>query len=157
MGYVAYGKVFLTADLSGAPTMYQPVVLNKDVVLRAVRTRLIHYNSPSFTNLSMKIYSNNGGAPGVLLHTSTNVITQAELYTLGNGMKEVGFEFNLPSLDGADTYHFVIAASGYTGDSSSHLAWQHAFPDPVYTEGFTVTLEGLGVNPYFMIFVGAEQ
>lgn len=155
MGSQVWGKVLTTADMT-SPNVFQPVIPNRDMVLKAIRTTFIVYNNPTFTAVGMKIWSNNGGVPGKLLHTATNTILKADLHTLANGIKEVYFEFNLPALDEANTYHFAPYATGYTGNDTAHLAWMHGFPDGVYKTNVPQTFENLLVRPFHMVLVGAD-
>jgi hypothetical protein len=54
------------------------------------------------------------------------------------------------------TYHFVPWISGYTGDSSAHIAWVKAFPDPTYETGLTVNQIKIATLPYKIAFIGDE-
>lgn len=154
MGWTVWGTELISTDLTST-AIYQPITFNDDIILRAVRTWVIVYNDPVFTDLSLKIYSNDAGLPKKLLATSTNVITKAEMITETNGVKEIYFEFNYPSFNGADTYHFVLNGTGYAPAGGSHLAWMKAFPDAVYQGGYTPALETIGVAPYQLYCIGA--
>lgn len=156
MGWRVFGEPFATADLASGLRVFQPVIFNKNIVLKACRAWFIVYNNPTFTDLSMAIYSNSAGAPKKLLHTSTNAITKATMCTLTNGVKEVYFEFNYPVFNSTDTYHFVPRATGYTGSDSSHLAWRAGFPDPVYRTNVDSSYTKLGVSPYCLYFIGDD-
>lgn len=155
MAWRVFGEWYSTAAMSDT-SISQPVIFNDNLVLRSCRIWIIAYNDPSFTSLSMKIYSDNSGSPKKLLHTSTNSPTKAEIITSTNGIKEIYFEFNYPVFKSTDTYQFVLNATGYTGTSSSHLAWRKAWPDPVYRTNVTSTYPKLGVAPYAITFVGAD-
>lgn len=158
MGWRVFGERWATSELTDT-TKAQKFKPNDDMLLLAVRTWVIVYNNPTYTSLNMKIYSNNAGSPGTLLHTSDNVQLKADVCTLANGVKEIYFAFNAPQgvpLQASDYYHIVINGSGYTGSDSAHLAWMKAFPDPVYQTGISVTFENLAVSPYAMYFIGAR-
>lgn len=158
MAWDVWGEELLTADINVTPNLrvFQPVKFNKNIVLRAMRTWFIFYNDPALTNLTMQIYSNNGGAPGELLVASQTTHTKAELITLANGVKGMHFNFDFISLRGLDTFHFVPKATGYTGNSGSHLAWRKGWPDPVYRTNVDSTLVTLGIDPYMVSFLGAD-
>lgn len=157
MGWRVFGERFETADFSGSPRVYQKITFNSDIVLLAIRTSFIVYNDPTFTALSLKIYSNNAGAPGKLLHTSTNTVSKTSLCTLENGVKECYFEFtNKPMFKGLDSYILVPACTGYTGDEDEHLAWMRAFPDGVYDTNVDQTFENLCLRPFQLTVIGAE-
>jgi len=156
MGWRVWGERIDTADFSGTPRVFQPVKPNDNIVLLAVRTWVIFYNNPTLTNLTMKIYSNSGGSPLKLLHSSTTTHTKAAMITLANGIKEVYFEFSNVPLKSTDTYHFALAGSGYTGTGTTHIAWMKGYPDPIYKTGITTSFEFLVRAPYQMSIVAAE-
>ena len=109
MGWKVWGEPLQTADLSGNLRVFQNVIPNRNIILRAVRIWIIFYNNPTITSLSMDIYSvDPDGNPKELLHSATNSLTKAEMITDTNGVKEVFFEFNYPVLKSNDTYAFVL-------------------------------------------------
>lgn len=140
--------------------MFQTIKPVDDIILRAVRTWVVVYNAPTFTNLSMKIYSNNtesgSNAPGVLLHSSTTQWNLADLTTEDNAVKEIYFEFPDVSLNGVDEYNFVVSADTYVYLESSHLAWRKAWPDPVYRAAYTPSRVNMGRAPFELYLVGAQ-
>jgi hypothetical protein len=154
MAWKVWANPILTADLAAGVS--QKVRFNSNVVLRACRIWLIFYNNPALTDLTMKIYSNDGGVPRKLLHSSTTTLTKSQIITLENGVKEVYFDFNYPSFDGDDFYHFVLTGSGYTGTASSHIAWRVGWPDPVYLTNFTPNLANCGTAPLAIYFIGSS-
>lgn len=156
MGANLYGEVFTTSDWSTTPRVFQPVSFTANTILIAARSWFIFYNDPAFTNLTMEVWTNNAGEPGVLLATSTNTWTKAELITEDHGFKEIYFKFDQLNMRAGDTYHFCPKLSGYTGTTSTHVAWKKAFPDPVLSSGLTVTFESLGGSPYAIYFIGGE-
>lgn len=149
MTYSVFGQRFGSGELSSA-AMFQPFKPVNDLVLRAMRTKIIVFNDPVFTDLNMKIYSDNGGSPGELIHTSTTSRTKAQLHTQDNGVKETFFQFNDVPLKGGDTYHIVINGNGYSPTSNAYLAWMKAFPDPVNSTGLTINQGELGIFPFFL-------
>jgi len=160
MTWSVYGKPYAAdSDLTDT-SIFQPLKFDYPVVLKAVRVWLIVMGSPTFTSLSMKIYTDDAEqatrTPNVLLHTSTNSPTKAELITLNHGIKETYFEFSNPNLAAETYYNFVINASGYSGASdSSHLAWRIDWPDPIYTDGVTegsIATYPLSIYPIFARF-----
>lgn len=159
MGIVVWADPFETTDLT-SNARFQSVTFGQDIILRAIRTWIVVYNDPAFTDLNMKIYSNEiiGGnnTPKKLLATSTNVQLKADVHTLENGLKEIWFEFDYPVFNGADKYNIVINGTGYTYDVNSHLAWMKGFPNPVYSGGYTPAIETLPYAPYELYFIGAS-
>jgi hypothetical protein len=156
MGWKVYGERLLTADLTSNLRVYQRVNFNSDIILKACRVWLIAYNDPSFTSLTMDIYSISGTTPKKLLHSSTNSVLKADMLTDTNGVKEIFFNFNSPTFKGVDTFGFVLRATGYTGTTSTHLAWKKAWPDPVYRLNVPVGLHVVGKSPYDIYFIGDE-
>lgn len=162
MTWRVWGTRIETAEMVGT-TVHQPFLVNKNLVFRAVRTWVIHYNNPTYTDLSMKLYSGstNDAAtslPKVLLASSTNVQTKAVISTLDNANKEIWFQFADIALKGSTLYHLVLNGTGYTDNwPTDGIAWRKAFPDPVYTTNVDVSsITKLGVNPYMMHFIGAD-
>lgn len=137
MSWRMLGKPFDTADMVGTPTISQKVLIPYNCILKAVRVGIIQYNNPSWTSITLKMYANRNGSIGKLLETSTDNVLKSALFTLDHGYKETFFEFNYVPLVQGDSYHFVLSASGYTGNSASHLAWRNSYPDPIYRNGFT--------------------
>lgn len=163
MGWTVWGDPWLTTAQMTDTTLFQTVQMNSDVILRAVRTWIIYVANPTYTSLSMKIYSNEvvsgNNTPRKLLHTSTDVRTPAEIKgatDLANGVREIYFNFDDVNLRGADKYNFVINASGYTPSGNSHLAWMKGFPDPVNATGYTPALQKIGIAPYQIYFIGGQ-
>jgi hypothetical protein len=154
MAWRVYGEQIGTASLTSGVS--QRVQFNSNIVLRACRIWLIFYNNPALTNLTMKIYSDDRGVARKLLHSSTTTLTKAQIITLANGIKEIYFEFDYPAFDADDIYHFVLTGTGYTGTDSTHIAWKHAWPDPVYTTGWTPSLMNLEVAPKAIYFIGSS-
>jgi hypothetical protein len=159
MGWRVFGERLDTADFSGTPRVYQPVKFAKSYLLKAIRTWVIFYNDPAVTSLKLEIWSNQSGTPGTpktLLFTS-NALTKATMITSANGVKEVYFDFTtLPELRAGDWYHFCLRGSGYTGDSTTHVAWKRAWPDPANTTNLTTTYVSLGVSPFDLTFIGGK-
>lgn len=161
MGWKVWGETLLTADINVTPNkrVFQCVKVSRNEILRAMRTWLIVYNNPAFTDLTMQVYSNDvagGNVPGALLFTSTTTHLKAEIHTLANAVKGVHFSFADKSLKAGDTYHFIPKATGYTGTASAHLAWRKGWPDPVYRTNVDSGYSKLLVAPYMIGFFGAD-
>ena len=114
MAWQVFGHEYTTAEATNT-AVYTAFDPGDNIVLKAFRTWLIGVGDPTFTSVSMKIYSNNSAdnTPGKLLHTSTNSIAKATLFETENHvLKETYFEF-LPSgaagisLRGGVTYNLV--------------------------------------------------
>jgi hypothetical protein len=153
MAWSVYGESLKTADFSGSPVFSQKFTMPQKEVLKAIRTWVVLFNTPVFTNLSLRIYSNVGGSPGQLLWTADTTWTRAQIATEAYALKEIYFEFVNPLFLGQDTYHAVLWASGYTGDDSSHVAWVRTWPDIL--NNYTPTLEGIATAPFKISLIGA--
>lgn len=163
MGWTVWGDTWETTASMENTTLFQTVQFNTDVILRAVRTWIIYVENPTYTSLSMKIYSNeivgSTNTPRKLLYTSTDTRTPAEIKgetALAHGVREIYFNFADINLKGADKYNFVINAVGYAPSGDSHLAWMKGFPDPVYSTGYTPAIETINIAPYQMYFIGGS-
>lgn len=163
-----YGDQFLGGELGNASRFlrFSP---GENSVLLAMRTWLILYNPPNFTDLVCKLYSDRNGLPGALIATSVNswkrdipidedpdsppVLNRGILSTHDYGAKEIFFDFNPKiSLNSQLYYHFVLNCSGYSFTEDSHLAWRKAWPDPIYGNA---TFNGLLYSTYMFALVGA--
>jgi len=148
MAIHTWGEILLTADASST-RVYSPISFTKNVILRAMRFRIVYYGSPTINSINGKIYSDNGStAPNSLLYTSSDSRLTAELNTNGNGLVETYVLFNYPHLAKDTTYHFVLGLSGYTGTTSSHIAFEKAYPDPIIRRA-DFTYVDLLRNPYY--------
>ena len=154
MAWQIYADQYSTAEMSDA-SKSALITFDKSEIIIATRVWILIYNNPPFTSLNMKIYSNDGGFAKKLIATSTNVQLKADIHTLDNAIKEIWFDFNKVNVREGDSYHFVINGTGYTGSTSSHIAWKKSFPDPVYPWG-VVTLPSLGGASYDIYCIGAD-
>lgn len=151
MSWRVYGEIFETADMSGAPRVFQPFIPAKNQIVKAIRTWVIFFNSPVFSGLTMKIYSNYSNAPVSLLWTSDRSLIPADFSTEAYAAKELYFDFENPIfLRKNDTYHVTLSASGYTGNSSSHLSWMRGYPDPNNEIDVTVNQVNIGRMPFYL-------
>lgn len=151
-----YGEWLETAD-GTSPNKYQKIIPTKNMILRAVRTWVIQLNTPTFTSVGLKLYSNNGGVPGIVIATSSTTWTKSQLFGVDNhGLTDAYFVFSDIPLRANETYHLALTVAGYTGSDTSHLAWMHSFPDPTYQTSVDMSFEGLLVSPYELVLVGAE-
>lgn len=156
MAWTVYGDSYDTdsAFTNGTKTIkFSP---EKDSILRAVRTWLVFYNDPTFTNITMKLYYDGAGSRGDLLASSTTTWTKAQILTLDNGVNEVYFEFDDRTLDSGNYYHLVLMGTGSSFSESSHIAWRTGYPDPVYKDGISVSFNNLLKFPYEFSLIGAE-
>ncbi len=131
MALKVWGEPYLTADASGTD-IHSPLKFTRNVIIRAIRFRVIFNNNPALTSVGGRIFSDNGStAPNVLIASSTDTRTKAELTTLGNGVVESFVTFNDLHWRKDTLCHFLLTLNGYTGTASSHMALERSYPDPV--------------------------
>lgn len=152
-----YGNVLLTADINGTDKSqamkFRP---NSNIVVRAIRTWFVLYNSPVYTALSLRIYADQGGSAGKLIATSTNSHVPGDLLTTeAYGLKGTYFEFDDIALNGDTWYHVLPYATGYTGTDASHIAWVKGWPDNEYRTGLALDYEESIKSPYRFAVIGA--
>lgn len=156
-------------DLSGtdASEKFSPT---DDFFLRGSQDWIIFYNDPTFTQLSMNIYSDRDGSPGALLKTSSKTWTEAEIIAAGvqldtgaaftdlrNGVVKLYWDWDDFPLRGGADYHLVLQATGYTGTASSHIAWRKGWPDPVYIDGPETSIISHAKDPKMLAgFIGSK-
>lgn len=156
MAWTVYCVPYSTAAMTDA-SIYQYFKPENNIILTALRAWIVQVDDPAYTSINMKIYSNSGGLPRTLIATSTNSQTKAAMFSTSNsGVKEVYFNFSPLVLKQDETYHAVINASGYTGTSTSHLAWRQMLWEPVYRTGYNATFGGASVSPLGLTVIGAK-
>jgi hypothetical protein len=163
MSWKVFAERLETADMNygmgDPPAHYQSVVFTNDIHLKAVRTWVIMFNSPVFDSLQMKIFQDDGaGSPsdGVVYATMDKVYTLADITTEDYCAKEIYFDnTNAIPLVGGCTYHFMLYAENYTGNSTSHVGWMKYVNDFPHT-GYTPNMKLLGVAPYKIAFIGSK-
>jgi len=115
MTWKMWGTPWDSGELSNT-NLKQKIIFSENTIVKSIRTWVIVFNDPTFTNISMKIYAqdSNTGSPddvGVLLHTSVNSFTKAEILTTeDNAAKELYFNFNTPTFVKDIDYFIVMSA-----------------------------------------------
>lgn len=158
MTYRIWADDFSSADMTGV-TKFVTFKPNKNIALRAVRAKFVVYSDPVFTDIHARIYSANASdnTPGVLLYTSSDVRTKAEVHTLANGVKETYFTFADVPLQADTYYNVVINGTGYIPTANSYLAWCLAFPDPIYRDPlFTYNFNNITRCPFEINLVSGD-
>lgn len=154
------GKPIYTADNSAsAPGVYQKFKVSSNILVRAFRIGVVHYNNPTYTSLQLKIYGNRNGSIGKLLHTSSNSVTKSTIAeTENHTYKETYFEFlPSPSLRSGEEYFAAIFINGaYVGNSSTHIAWKSTWPDPIFDTGVTQTQAKSAKYPFDLAIIGTD-
>jgi hypothetical protein len=150
MSWRLYAERLETADMVGTPRVYQPVVFSKNMMIKAFRTWIILYNSPVFSGLYLDLYSNKNSLPERRIHRCDKVWTLSEITTDAYAAKEIYFDFNSPLALRSDEYHLSLYCSGYTGNSSSHIAWVRGTPDPNNEINISVNTQNIARMPFYL-------
>lgn len=151
--YTHYVEQFETGDFGAIPTYtLRTRPLAKNVVLNGFRLWLVFVNNPTFTSVTLKIYSDNGGFALKLLHSSTDTYLKADVLGDNSGPKEIFFGFDNVPLNKDTHYHFAVVADGYVGSDSSYVGWR-IDPDRVYG-GPIASIELLGTCAYTGYAIG---
>lgn len=156
--WTLYGERFSDSDFSGAPRVYQSFSILRSLKLKALRTAFVYFNNPTFTELQMRIYNDNGsGAPSDLLATFDKKWTPLQITSYDYAGLEIYFDFTNPiKLARNTTYHLVPWLTGSALSSASHLAWMKGYPDANTTNAESVELANLGSSPFYMALIGAK-
>lgn len=140
MTWKMYGETLAASDLS-TTNIRCPIKFNSNVLVKGIRTCVILYGNPTYTNLRMKIYDNNflTNEPSLIKSTSLNAFNPNDLLeTHPYGVKFIYFEFTPFGVDRNDLYHAVLSADSYAPTDNSFIAWRNFWPDPVYTENIAL-------------------
>lgn len=153
------GKPIETIEMSSAQTVAQSFTLSstgRNKLLQAVTVGLCVEN-PTMTSLTFELWSDNAGAPGKMIAQSTNAKTRAMLLPTNNyGFGWFHFTFNKIPLRAGSTYWLVPRCTGYTYSANNHLAWKHAYPDPQYRTGLTLSAIRGAEHPLECSFIMAD-
>lgn len=156
MTWKMLGKPIATADINTSSIAQKVTIPTGDnLALRGANVGIIVYNSPTLTSLSLNIYADDSGFPGQLIATS-NSYTKAELTTLSHAFKVVGFTFADIPLRSGCSYFFALSGTGYTGDSTAHIAWRNSYPDPQFDSGITTDAAHADNHPLEICLVASK-
>ena len=156
MSWKMIGKPITTAEMGGTTISQRIVTPNKRYLLAGVQAGIVFYGNPSYTNLAMRLYHDSAGSPGALIATS-KTYTKSQIQTLAHAYKFIGFGFDphIP-IQASAAYHLVLYATGYTGNSASHIAWRLSYPDPQFPTGIDLDAAHADNHPFEMTMVGAS-
>lgn len=130
MPFKTWGEPLLTADATNT-RVYNPMTFSRNVLIKAMRFRLVFNNDPTLTSIGGRLYSDDAGMPGGLIANSSDTRTKAELTTQGNGVVESYVLFDDVHIRKDTQIHFLLTLNGYVGTTSSHVAFEKCYPDPV--------------------------
>ncbi len=158
MSWTVYGERMLSTDFTGTPRVYQPFSFATDVRLKAIRTWFVHFNSPVYTTLGMRIYDDAGASvPTALRNTFTKTWVRSDILSDAYGIHEVYFDFTNPLwMKAGQTYHFAPYVVGNAFTDLSYLSWVRGFPDPNSTHVIPVTLASISRIPFWLACIGAD-
>ena len=133
-----------------------PFKPNKSIVLDAITVWVLAENNPTYTNITASIYSDRGGSPRSLIASSSTTKTKAQIQTLNNAMKEVGFDFSNVMLQSGTTYHIVLSGAGYTPTASSALYLVKKYDNPYNHSTLTTNPTSMARIPGDFTLIGSE-
>lgn len=154
MSWTVWGEVYDSADATGI-RVNQPVIFDKNVILRSTRTWFVFTDDVVFTDIRMDIYSGDGETAANLIFSS-DTRTKAEIMTDTNGVREFWNEFGDITLRKDTPYHFVPRITGYVPTADGVVAWKKTYPDPPYRKNLDLGFSSLLISPYNITFVGDE-
>ena len=162
MSWTVWFDAYETAGQAQDTTCFQGLKWDDNYIITTMRAWIVIVNSPSFTNMVMKVYGNDESqaefTPSNLIATSTNPFSISDVNIggsfLGNGVFEVGFQFDGLHVRKDTTYNFVMNFDGYFPTATSYVGWKRAWPDPVAQTGFTPTGLNLNTAPFEVYGVG---
>lgn len=154
MSWTVWADVY---DSALGTSIYARFSPGKNIYLRGMRATIISVGSPTYTSLNAKLYSDaSNQTPGILIATSTDSRTKAELQSLDHAIIQTYFTFDDVPLQEHDNYHLVIDGVGYSPTASSYLGWRKAWPDPIYSGSFTASSSNIDIAPYDYSIIGGE-
>lgn len=169
MAWTVYGHRFDNLGSSDQEA-FQQFIPGKDFFLRGSQHWLIFYNNPTYTDVRMSIFSDDGAdRPRAQIAQSTtiwndtsiqavadNIETGNAFVTTDNMLVKLYFTWDdLPLKSGAK-YHFKLISTGYTGSASSHIGWRLDWPNPVNPKNVTVTQVSQAKSALHYAIVGGE-
>lgn len=161
MGWRMLGKPIETAEMSASPpTVAQKFTLSAaepNQLLKSIAVGIIAHD-PSFTALTLELWSDQGGSPSKLIATSTSSKVRSDLLPTADdyGVCFSGFEFAGVPLKSGASYWIALRATGYAYTSSSHLAWRLSYPDPQYRTGLTLNATKSPNHPFEFGLITAD-
>lgn len=154
MSWKMMGQPFSTADISSTIPVWTQKFKVKSTetpkILLGINAGLIFYGNPVFTLLRAEIWND---PVTKLIDVSSNSYAKASVFTNTHAFKHVGFTFDKLHLKPDVNYNVTIRPTVYTGNSSSHIAWRHGFPDPQYTTNITTDIIWSMNVPYDVTFI----
>lgn len=155
MSWDIVGDSFTTTEFTNGTKSIRFKMPSASIV-KYVRTKLVLFGDPTFTNVTAKIYYDNNGEIGQLYKSSITTWTKAQILTLDNGVNDIYFEFEDIPLDKNNWYHLVLSGAGANFTDVSHIAWKMSYPFPVYTTGWSPSFRILPQFPYDLVIIGEE-
>lgn len=150
-------RPIFTADNTDPPEVTQGFSVDASFLLRAVRLTVIQFNAPTYTGIIAKIYAERSSDASKEVAQSTNTVLPATVApTEDHAFREVYFEFNDVVLKAGVNYRIGLIFQGYTGDTTSHMAWANSWPDPIYDLPFAAEQKNAAKYPKQISLIGVE-
>lgn len=152
---VAYGLVVETlasADLTASvPTFFHRFTMDAMVELRAIRTWVMKYGTPTMTDLKMELRTGYDATSGgrLLLATSTKQWAIGDISSSTYAAKEIWFNWdNAPLLKPGVEYTLNLKSASYFADASNFIAWRRTWPDPIVPFTGSTSYQNLNRFPF---------
>lgn len=156
MSWKVYGDSYNTDTSFNDGTKTVRFKLNKNAIIKYIRTWIILFNNPNVINMTASIYYDQNNEKGELFCDSLTTHKKTDLITLENGIKSIYFEFDENSFNKDMWYHFAIHGNSVGFSNDSHVAMKTSYPDPVYKEGLAIIFSNLPKFPYEFVVIGDE-
>jgi len=159
MSWRMIGKPYATADLTAVPTItqrFQHATLGRASLLRGINVGVIFYNDPTFTSITLELWSDRSNGAGALIaQSSTSHTKLACMEGENSAYKVLGFTFPDAPLKPGSFYRIALKPVGYTGDATAHIAWRLSYPDPQYRSGLTLNAAKGANHPFEFSIISA--
>jgi len=151
------GKPYETADVTAVPSITQRFThAGPPHVLRGVDVGVIFYNDPTFTSITLELWSDRASGAGALIaQSSTNYTKLACMESQNSAYKVLGFTFPDVALRNGAFYRLALRPAGYTGNAAAHIAWRFSYPDPQYRGGLTLNAAKGANTPFEFSIISA--
>jgi len=151
------GEWLATSDMAATPpTPFHRFTPTFFYEVKAFQTWVVKYGTPTMDPMTLELRAYNPVTnERTLIATS---ITQWQLSEIGSdnyALKQLYFEFDQPPILRKGTEYTVnLKIPNYVGTADNHIAWVHAWNDPIVA--FSGALEQLSTFPFQVGIIGRE-
>lgn len=145
-----WGSYYLTAGATNHSKWFA-LIPNDTFEVKVIRTQLIFFNNPVFDSVRMDILDEN--LDEVLFSSQEQL--KANIITLGNGVKDIYFEFENCVFRENEKYNISLYLTNYTGTAASHISWAKGITLAYPPSGYDKTQ--IGTMPYTLGIIGGYE